>query len=95
MTGNFNIRDSNWDSHAHHHSIHTDNLLTIADSLGLEFSPSLNPDPTRYADNSQDSNSVLDLVFIPPDNIEFGKNILYPEIWKPSDHVPVTVEIDI
>jgi len=95
MTGNFNIRDSDWDPYVHYHSIHTDDLLIIADSLGLEFSPPLNPGPTRYADNSQDSNSILDLVFIPSDNIEFSKNILHPEIWKPTNYVPVTIKIDI
>ena len=95
ITGDFNIRDSDWDPHTHHHSIHTDDLLTIADSLGLEFSSPLNPGPTRYADNPQDSNSVLDLVFIPPDNIGFSKNILYPEIQKPSDYILVTMEIGI
>jgi len=41
MTGNFNIRDSNWDPNFHHHSIYTDNLFILADSLGLELSPLL------------------------------------------------------
>jgi len=44
LTEDFNIRDSNWD----HHSFHTDNLITITDSLGLELSPPLNPGPTRF-----------------------------------------------
>jgi len=44
MTGNFNIRDSDWDPNFHHYSIHTDNLFTLADSLGLELSPLLIPD---------------------------------------------------
>jgi len=39
MTGNFNIRNSDWDPLAHHHSIHTDDLLTIAGSLGPKLSP--------------------------------------------------------
>ena len=38
ITGNFNIRNSDWDSLVYHHFIYTDDLLTIADSLGLEFS---------------------------------------------------------
>ena len=95
MTGDFNIRDSDWDPLVHHYSIHTDDLLTIADSLGLELSPSSNPGPTRFADNLRDSNSVLDLVFIPPDNLGFGKQILHPEIRRLSDHVPITVEVGI
>jgi len=60
--------------------MHTDNLMTIADSLGLELSYPSNSGPTRFADNPQDSNSVLDLVFLPPDNSGFGKYILHPEI---------------
>jgi len=95
IIGDFNIRDSDWDSLAHHHSIHTDDLFTIADSLGLELSPLSNLGPTIFIDNSHDSNSVLDLVFIPLDNLGFGKQILHPEIHRPSDHVPITIEIGI
>jgi len=95
ITGDFNIRDSNWDCLAYHHSIHTNDLLTIADSLGLELSPSLNLGPTRFTDNPHDSNSVLDLVFLLSDNLGFGKHILHPKIWKPSDHVPLIIEVGI
>jgi len=56
MTGNFNIRDSDWDPNFWHHFIHTDNLFTIVNSLGLELSPPLNPGPTRFVDNLCDSN---------------------------------------
>jgi len=35
------------------------------------------------------------LVFLPPDNPEFGKHILHPKIQKPSDHVPLTIKIGI
>jgi len=95
MTGNFNIRDSDWDPNFQHHSTHTKDLLTITDSLGLELSPPLNPGPTRYTDNTQNSNSVIDLVFLPPDNRGFGQHRLYPDIRKPSDHVPLTIEVGI
>ena len=37
MTGDFNIRDSNWDPFYPHHSIHTDTLCEISDSLSLEL----------------------------------------------------------
>jgi len=95
ITGNFNIRDSDWDPLVYHHSIYTDDLLTIADSLGLEFSLLLNLGPTRFTVNPQDSNSVLDLVFLFPDNPGFSKHILHPEIQKLSDHVPLTIEVGI
>ena len=95
MTGNFNIRDSDWDPNFHHHSIHTNNFFILADSLGLEFSSPTNPGPTRFTDNPQDSNSVIDLVFLPPNNPGFGCHLLHPEIQKPSDHVPLTIKIGI
>lgn len=95
MTGDFNIRDSNWDPNIQYHSIHTEDLLTIADSLGLELLPPSNPGPTRFADNRQNTNSVLDLVFIAPNNSGYGKYTIYPEICFPSDHVPLTIKVGI
>jgi len=95
LTGDFNIRDSDWDPNFRHHSSHTDDLITIADSLGLELSPPSNPGPTRFADNPCNTNSVIDLVFLPPNNTGFGQHTLYPEIHKPSDHVPLIIEIGI
>jgi len=72
LTGDFNIRDSDWDPNLRHHSSHTDNLITIADSLDLELSPPLNPGPTGFTDNPCNTNSVIDLVFLPPSNTGFG-----------------------
>jgi len=95
MTGDFNIRDSNWDPNFHHHSIHADNLITIADSLGLKLSLPLDPGPTRFADNPQDSNSVIDLVFLPSNNRGFGQHTLYPDIYKLSNHVPLIIKVGI
>jgi len=73
LTGDFNIRDSDWDSNFRHHSSHTDNLITIADSLGLKLSPPSNPGPTRFVDNQRDTNSVIDLVFLLLNNTGFGR----------------------
>jgi len=95
MTGDFNIRNSDWDPNFHHHSSHTDDLLTLADSLGLELSSPSNPRPTRFTDNPYNSNSVIDLVFLSPNNIGFGYHILYPDIYKPSDYVPLIIKIGI
>jgi len=46
-------------------------------------------------DNIQDSNSVIDLVFLLSDNRGFGQHILYPDIHKLSDYVPLIVEVGI
>ena len=72
LTENFNIRDSDWDPSFRHHSSYTNDLITIADSLDLKLSPPSNPSPTRFADNLQDTNSIINLVFLPPDNTGFG-----------------------
>jgi len=53
LTGDFNIRDNDWDPSFRHHSFHTDDLITIADSLGLKLSPPLNPGPHFPAKNSE------------------------------------------
>jgi len=95
LTGDFNIRDSDWNPNFRHYSSHTDDLITIADSLGLELSPPSNPSPTRFADNLYDTNSVIDLVFLPPSNTGFGQHTLHPEICKPSNHISLIIEISI
>jgi len=42
MTGDFNIRNSSWDSSFPHHSIHSNLLINIADSMNLYISKSTN-----------------------------------------------------
>jgi len=95
MTGDFNIRDNDWDPDYPHHSVHTDNLITLAESLGLELSPPINLEPTKFADNPYDSNSVIDFIFINPNNSGFGQHILHPDLHKPSDHIPLIIEVGI
>ena len=72
-----------------------EDLLTIADSLGLKLSPPSNPGPIRFADNSHDSNLVLNLVFLVPDNPGFGQHTLLPDSRKPSNHIPLVIYVDI
>jgi len=88
-------RDSDWDPNFYHYSMHTNNLFTLADSLKLEYSSSSNPGPTRFADNSYSSNSVIDLVSFSPNNLGFSYHIFHPDIHKLSNHVSLTIEIDI
>jgi len=63
MTGDFNIRDSLWDSSFPHHSSISDNLLIIADLFNLALSLPTNPCPTRYSDIVEEANSTIDLMF--------------------------------
>jgi len=95
MTGDFNIRDNNWDPNYPHHLVHTEDLLTLAESLGLDLSPPTNPGPTRLADNPHGTNSVIDLAFINPNNSGFSQHSLHPELCRPSDHVSLIIEVSI
>jgi len=64
MTGDFNIRDNIWDLSFPHHSVISDNLMTIADSFNLELFFPTNYVSTRYLDSNSRSNSVIDLIFL-------------------------------
>ena len=64
MTGDFNIRDSDWDSEYPFHSVHSDLLFDIVDSFNLSFSHPTYPIPTRYLDNGTNSNLVINLMFL-------------------------------
>ena len=64
MTGDFNIRDSLWNSFFPHHASIIDDLLIIADSFNLALSSPTNPCPTRYSDTMGEANSTIDLMFL-------------------------------
>jgi len=95
MTGDFNIRDCLWDPSFLFHSSFRDILFNIADSFHLELSKPTENFPTRYSDNDQDSNSVLDLVFLCPKLTEFNSHHIHPDWRLSSDHAPITTNIFI
>ncbi len=64
MTGDFNIRDRNWDLDYPFHSTYSNLLFDIANSFNLSFSYPVHPVPTRYADNGENSNLIIDLMFL-------------------------------
>ena len=92
MTGNFNIRDSDQDPS---YSFHNDLLVDIADSFDLMFSQSTNEVPTRYLDNVNNMNSVINLMFFKPNSLELNNHTIHPELHFSSDHAPLTVDITI
>ena len=51
MTGDFNIRDSDWNPLYSHHLSYSDILKKIADNLNLDLSAPINLVSTQYVDN--------------------------------------------
>jgi len=64
MTGNFNIRDNDWDLSYLYHTLYGNTLREITDSFNLELFTAINQVLMRYLDNLNDSNLVIDLMFL-------------------------------
>jgi len=64
ITRNFNIRDCSWNPSFLHYSAYSDLLIDITDSMNLYIFKSTNQVPTRYLDNQEDSNSMINLMFL-------------------------------
>ena len=95
MTGDFNIRDSNWNPLYSFHSVHSDLLVDIADAFDLSFSHPTNQVSTRYLDNANNSNSVINLIFLRSNLLEFDNYSIFPDLQYSSDHTLFIVDIFI
>ena len=95
MIGDFNIRDSLWDSNFLFHSSVSNNLIIIADSLNLSLSTPTNPCPTRYSDTARESNSVINLIFLCCRSYELDCHSIHPGNRLSSDHTPLSIKISI
>ena len=95
MTGDFNIRDINWNPLYSFHSAHSDLLIDIADAFELSFLYPTNSVPTRYSDNNNDSNSVINLMLLRPNLLEFDSHTILSELQFPFYHAPLIVDIHI
>jgi len=95
MTGNFNLRDSSWNSLFSNHSIHSELLMDIANSLNLSiYSPTFQVS-IKYANNQNNLNSIINLMFLQFTSDKFDNHVIHPE-WRLSlDHAPLTVKISI
>jgi len=94
MTRDFNIRDNIWDSGFPYHSQHSSVLFDIADSFHLELSRPTEQILTRYSNNQQDSNSVINLMFLRPESLEYDNHINHPYLRLTLDHASLMVDID-
>jgi len=95
MAGDFNIRDSLWDTSFPHHSSISDDLLIIADSFNLTLLSPTNPCLTRYSDTEGVSNSIIDLMFLWYGSDETDHHLIYLEWRLTSDHAPLTISVPI
>ena len=79
MTGDFNIRDNLWDPLYPHHFSLSDDLFIIADCFNLGLSVSTNWVPTRYSDNIQEANSVINLMFLQFGSSKMDNHSIHPD----------------
>jgi len=95
MTGNFNIRDSLWNPFFSHYSSISDDWIIITDSFNLSLSVPTNQIPIRCADNINDLNSTIDLVFLQCDLPALNNHSIYFKWRLLSDHTLLTITIPI
>ena len=79
MIGDFNIRDSLWDPFYNFHSLISDDLFMIVDSFDLDLSVPIDQIPTRYSDDANNSNSVIDLMFLQCNSLEINSHTIHPD----------------
>ena len=95
MTGDFNIRNNIQDPFFPYHSFHSNLLTDIADLMDLCLSKSTNQVFTRYLDNMNESNSVINLMFLRPNLLKLNNYMIHSEQRYSQDYAPLTVNISI
>ena len=70
-------------------------FFEITNSFHVELSKPTEFFPTRYSNNAQDSNLVLDLVFLCLNSMEYNNHCIHPEWRLTSNHASITVDISI
>jgi len=95
MTGDFNIRDNNWNLLYLHYSTYMNILREIVDSFNLKLSIPIDQVLTYYANSPQDSNSVLDLMFLNVNVEEFNNYMISLNLLSLSNHASLSVIIII
>jgi len=93
MTGDFNIRDSIWDPNYPFHLYNSNSLFDIADSFSMNIFNPIKNVPTRFSDNDNNTNSVLNLVFLHPSFPKFNHHVIHLDWRLSSDHASITIDI--
>ena len=95
ITGDFNIRNSLWDSSFPHYFSISDDLIIIADSFNLDLLILTNPTPTRYSNTEGEASLVIDLMFLCSGSNELNNHSIYPDWHLSSNYTPLTISIPI
>ena len=91
----FNIRDNDWNLLYPHHLTYANILKDITDFFNLELSTPIIQVSIKYANNSQESNLVIDLMFIYANGEEFDKHMISSNLCSSSDHALLSTNIII
>jgi len=95
MAGNFNIQDRLLDPSFPYHLSISNDLLIIANSFNLNLLISINQVLTRYSDNANDSNLIINLMFLQCGSSKLDNHSIYPDWCPTSGHMPLTIMIPI
>ena len=94
MTKDFNIRDRDWDLSYSHHLAHSDILIKITDSLKLILSSPVYQVLTQYANNTNNSNLVIDLMFFWPNSVKINNHLISSDFQLSLNHASL-IDISI
>ena len=79
MARDFNIRDCDWDLFYPFHSVYSNSLFDIVNLFDLKLSVPILQISTCYTNNSNDVNSVINLIFL---HLNLNKIDNYQYLYK-------------
>ena len=76
-----------------YHLVHSNLLFDISDLLDLSLSSPTNQVLTRYLDNSNNLNLVINLMFLRHNFAKIDNHTIIPDFCYLLDHAPLTVNV--